>query len=274
MYVVVNSHINRLCHTAFLLLTILFCPLVFPSVQNQATPIQPPKLIPSKLTIVTEHLPPLQVVKNNIAISGMSVEIVKQLLSITGDKATIEGHNWARAYKMAQEQPNVMIFSITRNHIREKQFHWVGMIDKLDSHLWRLKSRTDINISTLAHAKQYSVAVPKGDIQHQILKDKGFKESEKLVVVTRYSQSLRMLLLERVDLIIGNTMVLKDKLSPLGHNFDQLHPVLEIRNNIGDIYIAFSLATPIEQVQKYRDALKLIKHNGIHQRIIDKYGVE
>ena len=80
-----------------------------------------------------------------------------------------------------------------------------------------------------------------------------------------------MLLLKRVDLIVGNTMVLKDKLSPIGHNFKLIEPVLEIRNNIGDIYIAFSLKTPIKQVEKYRAALKIIKDNGIHQQIIKKY---
>lgn len=266
---------NQLTHcyiTTTLLLTLLFFPTTLAS--TQATPSKPsPKQSNQmpKLTIVTEHLPPIQVVQNNIGVSGMAVEIVQQLLIITEEQAVIEGHNWARAYKMAKEQPNVMIFSITRNHIREHQFHWVGMINKLDNYLWRLKSRTDITISTLEHAKQYTIAVPKGDIQHQILKDYGFKETQKLVVVTRYSQALKMFLLGRVDLIIGSTMVLKDKLSPLGHTFDQLEPVLEIRNNIGDIYIAFSLSTPMAQVEKYRRALKQIKQNGIHQRIVEKY---
>lgn len=223
------------------------------------------------LTIVTEHLPPLQIVKDGVATHGMSVEIVKALLAITQEKATIQGLNWARAYKMAKDRENVMIFSITRNHIREKQFHWVGMIQRLDSHLWRLKSRTDIQINNLEQAKNYTIAVPKGDIQHQILADKGFNEQEHLFVVSRYSQSLNMLLLNRVDLIIGNTMVLKDKLSPLGHHFSQLEPVLEIRNNIGDIYIAFSLKTPMEQVKKYQKALNIIKSNGVHRSIINKY---
>ena len=262
-----NTQLKNICYTALLLFISFFCSETLASVQDQATKLLGHK----KLRIVTEHLPPLQVVENDIAVRGMAVDIVNELLKITGEQAIIEGHNWARAYKLATEEPNVMIFSITRNHIREKQFHWVGMIDKLDSHLWRLKSRTDIKITQLEEAKRYSVAVPKGDIQHQILKSHGFKESEKLIVVTRYSQSLKMLLMGRVDLIIGNTMVLKDKLSPLGHNFKKIHPVIEIRNNIGDIYIAFSLSTPIARVEKYRAALKTIKDNGVHREIIDRY---
>lgn len=55
---------------------------------------------------------------------------------------------WARAYKLAQERPNTLIFSLVRNPEREDQFI---CIEKFDSSLtWMYKNNERLNASGFA----------------------------------------------------------------------------------------------------------------------------
>ena len=110
--------------------------------------------------IVTEHLPPLQMVENGEVVGGLATEIVKAMLRQAGSQVNIRPFIWARSYKMALERENIMIYSITRNIDREAKFKWVGALLKLDNYLWRVNDRKDIKVRELKDAKKYRIAVP------------------------------------------------------------------------------------------------------------------
>ena len=65
-----------------------------------------------ELTILTENLPPLNYIENGILV-GPSVEIVKQIQKRVGSQAQIQVYPWAKAYKMALEEKNVILFGTT-----------------------------------------------------------------------------------------------------------------------------------------------------------------
>lgn len=246
------------------LLTFLLMNPAYAITKSQAKP----------LTIVTEHFPPLQIVEDAHVVGGLATEIVRALLQQTGDNAQIRAYSWARAYKMAREQENVMIFSITRNAQRAPHFKWVGAILSLDNYLWRLKPRNDIKIETLEQAKNYTIAVPRKDIQQQALIRKGFTELRNLVIVTTYEQAIAMLLRGRVDLIAGTDLLLGQRLDKLGYNINQLHKVIDMDPDIGKLQIAFSLKTADSQVEEYRKALRTLKSDGTYDKILAKWQVE
>jgi polar amino acid transport system substrate-binding protein len=81
--------------------------------------VQP--LFSAELTILTENLPPLNYLKENVLV-GPSVEIVKEIQRKVGSHEQIKVYPWARAYKMALEEENVVLFSMTYTEDRYDKF--------------------------------------------------------------------------------------------------------------------------------------------------------
>ncbi len=72
--------------------------------------VQP--LLSAELTILTENLPPLNYVKDGVLV-GPSVEIVKEIQKRIGSHEQIKVFPWARAYSLALEEENVVLFGMT-----------------------------------------------------------------------------------------------------------------------------------------------------------------
>jgi class 3 adenylate cyclase len=81
------------------------------------------------MTILTENLPPLNYVEDGVLV-GPSVEIVREIQRRVGSDAPIEVYPWARAYKMALEEENVVLFSTTYTKDRHDKFNWIGPLAK------------------------------------------------------------------------------------------------------------------------------------------------
>src|SRR5881397_3481136 len=80
-----------------------------------------------ELQLLTEEYPPLSFTRDG-KVSGLSVEIVEEIQRRVGSRVPIQVLPWARAYRMAQEQPDVALFGTTRTAERDKLFQWVGPI--------------------------------------------------------------------------------------------------------------------------------------------------
>jgi len=78
-------------------------------------------VLSAELTILTENLPPLNYVENGTLV-GPSVEIVKEIQKRVGSQEQIQVYPWARAYKMALEDENVILFGMTYTKVREDKF--------------------------------------------------------------------------------------------------------------------------------------------------------
>ncbi len=65
------------------------------------------------LRIVTEELPPYNMTQNG-RMTGMSTEVVQAVLKEVGMDAPIHSMPWARAYELALNESNVLIYSIVR----------------------------------------------------------------------------------------------------------------------------------------------------------------
>ena len=74
-----------------------------------------------ELTILTENLPPLNYVENGVLV-GPSVEIVKEIQKKVGSLEPIQVYPWSRAYKMALENKNVVLFGMTYTKVRHDNF--------------------------------------------------------------------------------------------------------------------------------------------------------
>ncbi|MDZ7666513.1 MAG: hypothetical protein U5K27_14535 [Desulfotignum sp.] len=69
----------------------------------------PQTLLSAKLTILTENLPPLNFIKDDVLI-GPAVDIVTEIQRRLGNHDQIQVYPWARAYNMASEEENIVLF--------------------------------------------------------------------------------------------------------------------------------------------------------------------
>ncbi|QPB83720.1 transporter substrate-binding domain-containing protein [Pseudoalteromonas rubra] len=223
-----------------------------------------PLLFAQQIKVVTEHFPPYQIVENGLPIQGSAVELVKKQLSKANYKVPIEVYPWARAYKLALNEPNTMIFSLARTKEREHLFHWVGPISKLKGHIWALTSSSHIEINALADAKHFSIAVIREDSTHHFLRYIGFNDESNLYLTTTFEQNVQMLFLKRVDLVIGTQSMLEEQMSNLGLDIKKLRKIYTFGPDDFQLYIAFNNDTSLELVYKFQRILEEIQQSHSH----------
>lgn len=200
-------------------------------------------------------------------VAGPATEIVEATLRRAGlADYRITLYPWARAYDMALQEPNTLIFLIARTPAREPQFKWAGEFMRIEYHLYKLRSRRDVIVRTLDDARQYAVGVMRDDVRQQYLQSRGF---DKLVVSARNSDSLRMLLERKVHLLPlpENDVIRFCKEA----NVDpaELEKVLTLNEMTTGIYMAYSHNTPSETVARTRAAFDRLKADGTVARLMN-----
>ena len=199
------------------------------------------------LLLVTEDLWPLNYLEDG-KLKGTTPPLVKTLMDGTGLDYHIRVLPWARAYKLAKDQPNVLIFSMHRTPARESQFQWIGRLAPA-SRLSLFRRTSDPSaITRLSQAKHFSVAAKINDFNYEFLKAQGFT---RLHPVASLQQCIRMLLRGRVDLIVGNQQVLHHYMKQM-----DLQPELiteAVSTSSGHLYLATGSRTAPSLVNHLRD---------------------
>jgi hypothetical protein len=62
--------------------------------------------------IMTENYPPFNYENKNEKVTGMTTDIVKEIMKSTGENYQIKLMPWARAYKQIINKPNKILFSM------------------------------------------------------------------------------------------------------------------------------------------------------------------
>ena len=199
-------------------------------------------------------------------VTGPATEIVEATMKRAGlTDYKVALYPWARAYDLAQQEPNVLIFLIARTQAREAQFKWAGEFMRIEYHLYKLRGRDDVVVHNLQDAKAYAVGVMRDDVRHQYLQSRGF---DKLVVSARNNDSLRMLLDRKVHLLPlpDNDVIRFCKEANVDPN--SLEKVLTLNEMTTGIYMAYSRSTPDETVARTRDAFDHLKAEGMVTKLM------
>lgn len=209
----------------------------------------------NKIRVVSEHLPPYLIVENEKIISGTSFLIVEEVLKRANIQAVTEVMPWARAYKIALNEPNTIIYSMTKSVERESLFLWIGQLHHLEYSFFSMKSNVNLNIRTINDALNYTVVSVRGSFEADSLQRKGFKVGENLILVVDYIAAWKMLQIGRADLTYGNAPVI------IGNNEDKSlfmrqGEVIEISN----LFVAANINSDEELVDKLSAALKSVKN--------------
>lgn len=141
-----------------------------------------------------------------------ATEIVVATLRKAGFATSPRVYPWARAISMAEQQENVLIYSIARIPEREQRFQWIGPLFPFSESIYKLKQRQDIQLATPAQAKAYQVGVIRGYAVHEMLKREGFVDNVNLQLAKDQEQNLRKLYSGKTDLLVGSAPDLRWRL--------------------------------------------------------------
>ncbi|HAV10838.1 MAG TPA: hypothetical protein DCX22_04415 [Dehalococcoidia bacterium] len=233
-----------------------------------------------KLRILTEEYPPYNFVDKDMNIIGQSTEMVRMLAQKEGVDTSIEIVPLADGLNLAQQSPNVAIYSINRTSQRENLFKWVGPIGHYEQAFYAKKGST-IKLGKLEDAKNAGlIGVYKGDAGNQFLQSQGFtnlNESQTDV------QALRKLINNEVQLWLGNKDGLEITAREAKVNPEDIVSISNVAIQ-ADLYIAFNKNTPdgiIAAWQKALDSLMQEKdsdgktvYDKIHAKYSDPYYVQ
>jgi polar amino acid transport system substrate-binding protein len=228
--------------------------------------VQP--LLSAELTILTENMPPLNYVKDGVLV-GPSVEIVREIQRRVGSHEEIKVYPWARAYKMALEDENVVLFGTTHTKERHDKFKWVGpLATKRD--ILVAKKGSGIKINSLEDAKKIKrIGTLRDDTREEYLKLKGFTNLEP---VSDEQKNAQKLVLGRIDLWTYKKPGLRTVCELAGVDYNEIEEVYHLREI--ELMIAFSKKTSDSIVQKWRDAFNEMVADGTIARIHSKWNVE
>ena len=215
----------------------------------------------AELTILTENLPPLNYVEDGVLV-GPSVDIVREIQRRVGSDDEIKVYPWARAYKMALEEENVVLFGMTHTEVRDDQFKWIGpLATKRD--ILVAKKGSGIRINSLEDAKKVKrIGTLRDDTRERLLKRQGFTNLEP---VSDEQMNARKLVLGRIDLWTYKIPGLRTVCDLAGVDYKEIEEIYSLREI--NVDIAFSKKTSDTIVQKCKNAFNAMVADGTLMKI-------
>lgn len=222
----------------------------------------------AELTILTENMPPLNYIENDVLV-GPSVEIVKEIQRRVGSHEPIQVYPWARAYKMALEEENVVLFGTTHTKVRDTLFKWVGpLATKRD--ILVAKRGSGIKINSLEDAKKVErIGTLRDDTRERLLKSLGFTNLEPVSDEQLNAQKLG---LGRIDLWAYKKPGLRTVCELAGVDHNELEEVYHLRKI--NISIAFSKQTADSIVKAWKKAFEDMLADGTITQIRKKWNMK
>ena len=223
----------------------------------------------TELTIVTEELPPLNYASHGVA-TGYSTEVLEAVLREANIKSTVNILPWARAYYLATTQPNTLIFSTTRTAERENFFEWIGPISSRQIYLYKLKSRKDIEVKTVADSVQYKIGLIREMASGNAFLKNNTVPDNVIDYAPTAESNVKKLLIGRVDLIISQDWSAAYQMKKENRDPNELEQVLLLEDK-SSYYFALNKQSDPLLVQKIRKAFDKVKQSGLMDKLRNKY---
>lgn len=216
-------------------------------------------------TIMTEEFPPFNHTEDGW-LTGLSADIMTEILKRVGHPDNTKVLPWARAYTLIQNKEDHILYSMTRTEQRENLFKWVGPVA---SNKWVFFARKghDISINSLDDAKKVKkIGAYRNDAAELFLKTNGFTNIES---VLNDLANVKKLVAGRIDLWIVGELQGFHKASLSVGSTQGMEKVFDVKDT--QLYIAFSKSTPDAVIAKWQAALDEIKKEGLYDKILKKY---
>lgn len=217
--------------------------------------------------VVTEEWAPYNYEENN-QLTGMTTEIVRAIMAVTGDEFDIVLLPSMRASHTLKTRPKTILYSMFRTPERESLYKWVGPIVEESIHPYQLASATPTtSLEQLLHAPQ--ITTRHAGLLPDMLQSLGFKNLDKSA--TESVQLYKMLLNGRTSIIIGDTdagVAYRSRQLNIAPGTLRQIPIELYRSSL---YIAFSQDCDDAVVASWAKALETLRESGELERIQRKY---
>ncbi|MBP0940697.1 MULTISPECIES: substrate-binding periplasmic protein [Pseudomonas] len=217
--------------------------------------------------VVTEEWPPYNYSENG-QITGMTTEIVRAIMKVTGHDLTIVLAPSMRASLILKMRPRTIMYSMFRTPEREHVYKWVGPILEEAIHPYQLAAAPPVtSLEQLLHAPQ--ITTRHAGLLPDMLQSLGFKNLDKSA--TESVQLYRMLLSDRTAIIIGDTdagVAYQSRQLNIAPGTLRQIPIELYRSSL---YIAFSRDCEDDVVDSWASALETLRQSGELERIQRRY---
>ncbi|MBW2545397.1 MAG: transporter substrate-binding domain-containing protein [Deltaproteobacteria bacterium] len=217
--------------------------------------------------VYTLEYPPVCFTKDGKA-TGIATEMVREALKRLDVSYDIRSLPWKRAYAYLSEEPDVMLFTVTRTEARENLFKWAGPIITSRLVFFARKDST-IEIKSLEDAKKVDrIGLVQGYSVEKHLRERGFTNIDTMGASEKTNPV--KLMKGRIDLWATVDLVGIYNAKLQGINPEDMKIVYVVIKDQHK-YIAFSKQVPDEIVQKWQDVLDEMKQDGTFKKVLDKW---
>lgn len=218
--------------------------------------------------VVTEEWAPYNHLQNN-RITGISTDIVRAIMVLTGDNFEMTVVPSMRATHLLQTQPKTIMYSLFRTAEREPLYKWVGPLVEESIYPYQLANALQpVNtLEQLLRAPQ--ITTRSAGLIPDMLQSLGFNNLDKSA--TANAQLYRMLMAGRTPIIIGDTAA---GVAYYSRQLDIAPGTLRqipIELYRASLYIAFSHDSDDERVAAWASALEQLRRSGEVARIQRRY---
>ena len=233
-----------------------------------------PCLGETRWNVMTEELPPYNFLQDN-EVHGISADVLLRITAynnIALARGDIRMLPWPRAYKMVQEVPGSVLFSMARTAEREKMFKWVGPITSLTIGLLARRDR-DIHLGSLWDAGRYVIGTIRDGAPEQLLLKAGVP-ADCLDRIASPELNIKKLEAGRIDMFAFNIPSTRSLMFRMGIDPDEYASVYTLKQ--ADVYIAFHRDTDDRLIRALNSSLDRMRIPGSDgkselDRIIDRY---
>ncbi|WP_137937977.1 transporter substrate-binding domain-containing protein [Chitinivorax sp. B] len=208
----------------------------------------------------TEDLPPLNYDEGG-KVTGFSTELLKMVMADAGMAVKITLLPWARATLLAQQDPDGVLYTLTRTKEREDQYLWLGPISRRRIVLLKLASRPEVDPVSIEDAKRFRVGAIFESATMKRLVQLGFTEGNTLDVAPSDNSNFKKLLAKRVDMIAILDWAAAWQARQHQLPYPSLSPALTLDDS-SDYYFGVNKAADMDKVDRLRTSLEKLRRNG------------
>lgn len=155
------------------------------------------------LRVLTEDLPPHQVVKNHQVVAGSAYLQVEAILRSAGLPCRTEVLPWARSFELARSQPNTLIYSLARLPAREHLFIWLAPLINADYRYFSADHTVIEQIQQGKSPQDFIAVAVAGSMMDSTLQQLGFVPDQNLILVKDVNAQWKMLQINRAQLTLA-----------------------------------------------------------------------
>jgi len=219
--------------------------------------------------VVTEVMPPFQIINEEDGrLEGLGVDIVEYLLEEAAIESPTHVLPWARAFKLASTTPNTIIFTLASTKERQKDFIWIGDIDRQRIFYWGLRANFPLQKRSHFSAKDYYIGVSRHSNIENYFVQQSFK---RLYPLVNEDHGLQMLFNKRIDLFVESEISLRYRSQKLDLNFNELVRLDEVSALNQNLGIAVNRDSSKALVNSLQKAYKQLENKGIIEQLRRKW---